>query len=195
MQPEDADPFGLLESLRDLRSSTLRPLESGYDALDALVAVCRNTVPAADAAAISYAGHGQVRSTHVTHPAIEVIDRWHNQTGAGPLLDEALAQVDVPYAGHRNVSASGSVNSWLSAGRRPLVRRGPYFEEMARLRPGTLHLVDVAGLPDAVAHALAHPASTRLRPGAALTHDLADAGRGYERFWERVRGADRGRVA
>jgi hypothetical protein len=92
IQPEDADPFGLLESLRDLRSSVLRPLESGYDALDALVAVCRNTVPAADAAAISYAGHGQVRSTHVTHPEIGVIDRWHNQTGAGPLLDEAVAQ-------------------------------------------------------------------------------------------------------
>ncbi|WP_445256378.1 hypothetical protein [Nocardioides aurantiacus] len=119
------------------------------------------------------------------------ISGWLDDAG----LDEALAQVDVPYAGHRNVSASGSVNSWLSAGRRPLVRRGPYFEEMSRLRPGTLHLVDVAGLPDAVAHALAHPASTRLRPGAALTHDLADAGRGYERFWERVRGADRGRVA
>ena len=42
--------------------------------------------------AISYAGHGQVRSTHVTDPAIDVIDRWHNQAGAGPLLDEALAQ-------------------------------------------------------------------------------------------------------
>ena len=54
---------------------------------------------------------------------------------------------------------------------------------------------DTGDLIDRCAHALAHPASTRLRPGAALTHDLADAGRGYERFWERVRGADRGRVA
>ncbi|ROR93007.1 hypothetical protein [Nocardioides aurantiacus] len=110
-------------------------------------------------------------------------------------LDAALAAVDVPYAGHRNVSASGSVNSWLSAGRRPLVRRGPYFEEMARLRPGTLHLVDVAGLPDAVAAALADPSSTRLRPGAGLAHDLADAARGYERFWQRVLLQGTGRVA
>ena len=110
-------------------------------------------------------------------------------------LDEALAAVDVPYAGHRNVSASGSVNSWLSAGRRPLVRRGPYFEEMARLRPGTLRLVDVAGLPGAVADALADPAVTWLRPGAALTHDLGDAAGGYLRFWDRVLGEGRGRVA
>ncbi|KQT90836.1 hypothetical protein ASG49_13970 [Marmoricola sp. Leaf446] len=110
-------------------------------------------------------------------------------------LDEALRCVDVPYAGHRNVSASGSVNSWLSAGRRPLVRRGPYFEEMARLRPGTLRLVDVAGLPDAVAAALADPASTRLRPGAGLAHDLDDAARGYERFWGRVLLQGSGRVA
>lgn len=88
----DGDLFGLAESLRALREFTLRPVESGYDALDALVAVCRRTVPGADAAAISYAGHGQVRSTHVTDPAIDVIDRWHNQTGAGPLLDEARAQ-------------------------------------------------------------------------------------------------------
>jgi hypothetical protein len=92
MPPGDGDPFGLEASLQALRDFVTRPIESGYDALDALVTVCRETVPAADAAAISYAGHGQVRSTHVTDPAVAVIDRWHHQTGAGPLLDEALAQ-------------------------------------------------------------------------------------------------------
>lgn len=110
-------------------------------------------------------------------------------------LHDALTSVDVPYAGHRNVSASGSVNSWLAAGRRPLVRRGPYFEEMARLRPGTLTVVDVAGLPDAVAAAIADPDLTRLAPGATLAHDLDDAARAYRRFWARVHGEDRDRVA
>ena len=92
MPADDADPYGLAESLRAVRSFVTRPVEAGYDALDALVPVCLGTVPTADAAAISYAGHGQVRSTHVTDPAIGVIDRWHNQTGAGPLLDEARAR-------------------------------------------------------------------------------------------------------
>ena len=92
MPLDDGDPFGLAESLRAVRSFVTRPLEAGYDALDALVTVCLGSVPAADAAAISYAGPGGVRSTHVTDPAIAVIDRWHNQTGAGPLLDEARAQ-------------------------------------------------------------------------------------------------------
>src|ERR1700712_5489896 len=92
MPGEHGDPFDLAESLRVVRSFVTRPVDAGYDALDALVAVCQDTVPDADAAALSYAGQGQVRSTHVTDPGIAVIDRWHNQTGGGPLLDEARAQ-------------------------------------------------------------------------------------------------------
>ena len=110
-------------------------------------------------------------------------------------LHAALRAVDVPFAGHRNVSASGSVNSWLAAGRRPLVRRGPYFEEMARLRPGTLRLTDIGSLAGAVADALDDPGSTWLEPGVGLGHDLADAAADYRGFWERVLAPDRERVA
>ena len=110
-------------------------------------------------------------------------------------LPDALRAVDVPFAGHRNVSASGSVNSWLAAGRRPLVRRGPYFEEMERFRPGTLGLTDIGSLADAVAAALADPGSTWLDPSLPLRHDLADAGRDYRRFWTRVLAEAAGRVA
>jgi hypothetical protein len=92
MSSGDGDLFGFAESLRAVRSFVTRPVEAGYDALDALVRVCLDSVSAAGAAAISYAGHGVVRSTHVTDPAIEVIDRWHNQTGRGPLLEMAAAQ-------------------------------------------------------------------------------------------------------
>lgn len=90
--PTGGDPFGLAASLQSLRDFVSRPVETGYDALDALVEVCLDTVPAADAAAISYTGHKHVRSTHVTDPAIELVDRWHNQSGVGPLLDEARAE-------------------------------------------------------------------------------------------------------
>lgn len=92
MTGEAGDPFGLAESLRMVRASRGWPDRTGYDALDALVTVCRDNVPEVDAAAISYAGHGLVRSTHVTDPRIGEIDRWHCETGRGPLLDQALAQ-------------------------------------------------------------------------------------------------------
>ena len=39
------------------------------------------------------------------------------------------------------------------------------------------------------------PSTGKILPGRAPGLHLADAGRGYERFWERVRGADRGRAA
>ncbi|PVY97263.1 hypothetical protein [Actinomycetospora cinnamomea] len=91
MPTGDGDPFGLEESLRVARSFLSQPAEAGYDALDALVAVCLDNVPGAEAAAISYAGHGLVRSTHLTDPLIGEIDRWHTESGRGPLLDQALA--------------------------------------------------------------------------------------------------------
>lgn len=114
-------------------------------------------------------------------------------------LSAAMRSVDVPFVGHRNVSASGSLNSWLVAGRRPLVRRSPYFEEMGRLRPGTLRLVRTGDLAAAVGDALDDPAGTWLGPDAELGHDLDDAARAYRRFWARAfagsRGERSGRVA
>lgn len=92
MADEDGDPFGLRESLRLVRASRDWPDRGGYDALDALVTVCLDNVPGVDAAAVSYAGHGLVRSTHHTDPRIREIDRWHSETGRGPLLDQALSQ-------------------------------------------------------------------------------------------------------
>lgn len=93
-------------------------------------------------------------------------------TGAVPEADvhDLLGTVDVPVSAHRNVSASGSVNSWLAAHRRPLVRDGVYAREMAALRPGSLTLFRDADLADAVAAALRDPASTWLGgPGARDT--------------------------
>jgi glycosyltransferase involved in cell wall biosynthesis len=89
----------------------------------------------------------------------------------GYVADEALAgvlhRVTVPVAHHRHVSASGSINTWIAARRRPLVPVNRYTVEHAERHPGTLTpYPDTAdGLRTAVEHALAHPESTWIAAG------------------------------
>lgn len=87
-------------------------------------------------------------------------------------LAAACRAVTVPVAYHRHVSASGSVNSWLAAGRRPVVARNRYIDEQATRMPGALvpvtHADDLAPLVAALVAALADPRSTHLAPDAAL---------------------------
>ena len=96
--------------------------------------------------------------------AADRLDRSFASTGFVPddELDEVLRSVAVPVAFHRHVSASGSINSWIAAGRRPLVPRGRYVEEMEANSPGALwiHENSVAGLAAAMAEALRHPDGT-----------------------------------
>jgi glycosyltransferase involved in cell wall biosynthesis len=75
------------------------------------------------------------------------------------LLHEA-ARVAVPVLPHRHVSASASLGSWMSAGRRPVVAAGGYARETAARLPGALTVTD--DLAAAVAAALDDPASTVL---------------------------------
>lgn len=75
----------------------------------------------------------------------------------------AIAAVDVPVAPHQHISASGSINAWLAAGRRPIVLDSPYVRELTGRLPGALQVV--AGpdrLTAAVQDALAQPDRTRL---------------------------------
>lgn len=98
-----------------------------------------------------------------------------------------LRSVAVPVVAHRNVSASGSLNTWLAAGRRPLVRDGSYAREMAALRPDTVTLFRDDTLADAVAAALRRPGSTWTRPGADLRPHLDDTARAYGAWWRTTR--------
>ena len=59
-------------------------------------------------------------------------------------LPAALDAAAVPFAAHRNVSASGSLATWMGHGRRCIVPAGAYVEEMEALRPGTLHVARAA---------------------------------------------------
>lgn len=105
----------------------------------------------------------------------------------GFLPDDAatavLRGVDVGLTGHRNLSASGSINSWVAAGRRPLVRDSPYVRELERLRPGSHLVYRDEHLVDVLQHALAHPEQTHLDPGSRPGPDLADVARRYLAWW------------
>jgi glycosyltransferase involved in cell wall biosynthesis len=98
-------------------------------------------------------------------------------------LLERCRRAAVPVAAHRHVSASGSIATWIAAGRRPLVPNTRYSREMAELRPGTLTLVDPDDLVTALAAALADPASTWLEPSAVTAPGLADVAAASVRWW------------
>jgi hypothetical protein len=101
-------------------------------------------------------------------------------------LSDALRQVAVPVAAHRNVSASASVNSWIAAGRRPLVRNGDYAREMAALRPGTMTLFDDGTLVSRLEEALLRPATTWIASGTDLGPRLEDTAAAYRAWWASV---------
>ncbi|WP_067499080.1 hypothetical protein [Actinoplanes sp. TFC3] len=98
--------------------------------------------------------------------------------------DDLIARcrsVAVPVVAHRHFSASGSLATWIAAGRRPLVVESRYTREMAALRPGTVRLVQ--DLAPAIAAALADPASTWLTPDAVTRPHLDDTAAAYLRWW------------
>ncbi|MFJ2354732.1 hypothetical protein [Frigoribacterium sp. NPDC087798] len=98
------------------------------------------------------------------------------------LLDRAR-RASVPVAAHQHVSASGSIATWIAAGRRPLVPDTRYSREMAALRPGTLTLYPDGGLAAAIATALADPASTWLDDDARTLPGLDEVADAYAAWW------------
>lgn len=94
-------------------------------------------------------------------------------------------EATVPVVAHRHFSASGSLATWIAAGRRPLVIDGRYTREMAALRPATVHLVAPDRLAEAITAALADPASTWLPPHAVTRPHLDDTAAAYLRWWSK----------
>jgi hypothetical protein len=73
-----------------------------------------------------------------------------------------LRNVTIAVAPHTHVSASGSINSWIAAGRRPLVPAGRYVEELDRRMPGALWLYPSGQLRRSIERALVEPDLTML---------------------------------
>lgn len=101
----------------------------------------------------------------------------------GAALPAALARAGVPVAPNPSVSASGSIGSWLTAGRRPLVPAGRHTDELLARTPGSLNPYRPAELPAALARALGDPASTWLAPGVRPGPSLAQVRSAYRRVW------------
>jgi glycosyltransferase involved in cell wall biosynthesis len=105
----------------------------------------------------------------------------------GYLSDEELARAvrrpAVPVVAHQHVSASGSLNSWISGGRRPLVRDSRYAAEMDALRPHTITRYPPGGLAAAIRAAADDPASTWLTEDAVLSPGLSEVAVAYLDWW------------
>lgn len=96
-------------------------------------------------------------------------------------LTQRLREAAVPVAPHRHLSASGSIGSWLSAGRRPVVPRSRYVDELEARCPGALNLYDdgPGALEKACAAALSDPSTTWLGPQVRLGPGLDEVGERY----------------
>lgn len=90
-------------------------------------------------------------------------------------LARAMRTAAVPIAPHRGISASGSIGTWLSAGRRPLVPNERYTRELAARCPGSVWRYPEGGLPDALARALAEPERTWLGSDVVVGPSTAEA--------------------
>ena len=98
-------------------------------------------------------------------------------------LSEVVHQVAVPVAHHRHVSASGSINTWIAAHRRPLVPKNRYTVEHSQRHPGTLQMYPDTrhGLTEAIEYALHESDSTWLAPGTVSGSSSAGTAALYAR--------------
>jgi hypothetical protein len=96
-------------------------------------------------------------------------------------LTRVLRDVDVPVAAHRHVSASGSINSWIAVGRRPIVLDGDYAGELDTRMPGAVTGVGGArGLAAAIQCALEEPSSTWIDDTVVMTPTWAASAADHE---------------
>jgi glycosyltransferase involved in cell wall biosynthesis len=102
-------------------------------------------------------------------------------------LIERSRRASVGVAAHRHFSASGSINTWIAAGRRPLVIDGRYVREIAERRPGTVTVLDsTRDLAAGIVAALENPASTWVHDSAVTSPNVADVASAYIAWWEGV---------
>ncbi len=102
-----------------------------------------------------------------------------------------LRMVDVPVAPHPQVSASASINSWIAAGRRPLVLAGRYARELDRRMPGAVALYEPGGLAQRVRQALDDFTLTVIAEGTPVGPSWPEVARHHLRWFDRRLGVIR----
>ena len=159
------------------------PGKGHLEVLDALAGLD----DAVELIAIGEASQGHDDLIVMLHDRAESAQVRFRLTGHVPDSDVAdmLRGVTVPIAPHRHVSASGSINSWLSAGRRPLAPANRYTEEIAGRNPEALQLYPdtEAGLRTAIRQALVEPQLSWLPHSAVLTPSAEEAAAQYARLF------------
>lgn len=99
-------------------------------------------------------------------------------------LTAAARSVTVPVVAPEHVSASGSVGRWIASGRRPIVTRHPFFEELRDRAPWSLTLTE--DLPAALDAALENPASTWIEDGDWNESDVPSTALAAQTQWSRL---------
>jgi hypothetical protein len=102
-------------------------------------------------------------------------------------LRRRMADVTVPVAYHRHMSASGSINAWISAGRRPLVPRAAYTRELTERSPEVvaMHPDNDDALRAAIAAAVTDPEYTWADCAVTPSPTAADVAQEYDRLLRR----------
>ncbi|KYH43581.1 hypothetical protein AZH51_03755 [Branchiibius sp. NY16-3462-2] len=109
------------------------------------------------------AGHEDLLPALAARARAQDIDLTITGWLADAELGAALTAVDVPVAPHQHLSASGSINTWLAAGRRPIAPESSYATELVGRMPGSLRVVAGPGqLRRAIQDAIVQPALTWL---------------------------------
>ncbi|MCW2528546.1 MAG: hypothetical protein JWM76_3406 [Pseudonocardiales bacterium] len=98
-----------------------------------------------------------------------------------------LRRVAIPLASHEQISASASIGTWLTAGRRPLVPDGRYSRELEQRCPGsvTRYEPSVDGLACALNQAHRNPGSTWLDETVRLGPSRSEVARRYHQLLSR----------
>ncbi|GAB3249186.1 glycosyltransferase family protein [Kineosporia babensis] len=112
--------------------------------------------------------------------------RGFEVTGYVPQEDllKRLRQVALPVVPAPNISASGSLNSWIAAGRRPLVAAGPYSRELAEACPGLVNLYRPGSFAESARAVLAEPARSWLEVGPPTDRHEASVAAAYAQALE-----------
>ncbi|WP_414944111.1 hypothetical protein [Amycolatopsis sp. cmx-11-32] len=143
----------------------LYPGKGHLEAIDLAAAVGQGNAdgpPAVIAAGAVSAGHGDLLDRVREHAVRRQVPFLLTGHLSDTEFTDLARSARVPVVLNRNVSASGSLLSWLSCRRRPVTWAGRYSREIDRRYPGNLLLGESEReLTRHIIRALAHPGVTR----------------------------------
>lgn len=183
--PDPPPAVGLTDPVSVGLLGFLYPGKGHAEAIDAAALCAQSLQRPVDVIAIGGVSDGHASDADAL--AERARQRGVSFSVTGYLSPEQLSvmarRVSVPLAAHRHVSASASIGSWLSAGRRPLVADCAYAREIDRLRPGTIRRYRPAELSDAISRALGDLSAGWLAPGTDLRPGPPETADAHLRWW------------